>query len=71
MSAARPQGVTTVDIHCHVMTHVSPSLYVDGTAKPAHEHDHASAGMTGMVLGITVSPREGNVGRSFSSAERG
>ena len=43
--------------HCHVMTHVSPSLYVDGTPKPAHEHDHASAGMTGMVLGITIVPR--------------
>ncbi len=44
--------------HCHVMTHVSPSLYVDGTPKPTSEHDHhVSAGMTGMVLGVTVRPR--------------
>ena len=46
--------------HCHVMTHVSPSLYVDGTSKPASEHDHHSAGMTGMVLGITVTSRDGS-----------
>jgi len=44
--------------HCHVMTHVSPSLYVDGSSKPTdgREH-HAAAGMAGMVLGINVLPR--------------
>jgi len=42
--------------HCHVMTHVSPTLFVDGTPKPAAAHDHQSAGMTGMVLGITITP---------------
>jgi FtsP/CotA-like multicopper oxidase with cupredoxin domain len=47
--------------HCHVMTHVSPSLHVDGTPKATdgHEH-HASAGMTGMVLGVSVLPRPGS-----------
>ena len=44
--------------HCHIMTHVSPSLYVDGTSKPASVHDHRSAGMTGMVLGITVTSQD-------------
>jgi hypothetical protein len=43
--------------HCHVMTHVSPVLHVDGSPK---SHDalaadsHAWAGVTGMVLGVTV-----------------
>jgi FtsP/CotA-like multicopper oxidase with cupredoxin domain len=41
--------------HCHVMTHVSPSLYVDGSPRQVDAHlHHGSAGMTGMVLGITV-----------------
>ena len=43
--------------HCHVMNHVSPTLEVDGSTKPgasAHDEHGASAGMTGMVLGITV-----------------
>ena len=44
--------------HCHVMTHVSPVLHVDGSMKTqqAHADDHHDgAGMRGMVLGITVS----------------
>jgi FtsP/CotA-like multicopper oxidase with cupredoxin domain len=44
--------------HCHVMTHVSPMLHVDGSVKAHREHPddhHAGAGMKGMVLGITVS----------------
>ena len=44
--------------HCHVMTHVSPVLHVDGTPKtPDVHHDHArdaGLGMTGMVLGVVV-----------------
>jgi FtsP/CotA-like multicopper oxidase with cupredoxin domain len=44
--------------HCHVMTHVSPTLHVDGSVRSTHQahgHEHdAGAGMTGMVLGITV-----------------
>ena len=43
--------------HCHVMTHVSPMLHVDGSPKAEASHDHGSdpgAGMTGMVMGITV-----------------
>ena len=54
--------------HCHIMTHVSPTLHVDGSQKEnAHSHhssgdsngDHLSAGMSGMVLGITVTAPEG------------
>jgi manganese oxidase len=50
-----PQRAGNWLFHCHVMTHVSPSLHVDGSPKPAkgHEH-HLAAGMTGMVLGVTV-----------------
>ena len=48
--------------HCHVMTHVSPTLHVDGTARDGHA-DHGAhdpgAGMTGMVLGITVASATG------------
>ena len=43
--------------HCHVMTHVSPTLHVDGSPKLQPAHDHGSdpgAGMTGMVIGVTV-----------------
>jgi FtsP/CotA-like multicopper oxidase with cupredoxin domain len=56
--------------HCHVMTHVSPSLHVDGTPKATdgHEH-HASAGMTGMVLGVTVLPRPGTGARHRNEPE--
>jgi manganese oxidase len=44
--------------HCHVMTHVSPVLHVDGSPKETdgHQHDDGSAGMSGMVLGVTVMP---------------
>ncbi|HEY8550010.1 MAG TPA: multicopper oxidase domain-containing protein [Vicinamibacterales bacterium] len=48
--------------HCHVMTHVSPTLEVDRTPRAdagAHAgHAHPGAGMTGMVLGITVRERD-------------
>ena len=43
--------------HCHVMTHVSPTLHVDGSPKAQETHDHGTdpaMGMTGMVLGVTV-----------------
>jgi FtsP/CotA-like multicopper oxidase with cupredoxin domain len=43
--------------HCHVMTHVSSTLHVDGSPRShgAHGAGHdAGAGMTGMVLGVTV-----------------
>jgi FtsP/CotA-like multicopper oxidase with cupredoxin domain len=43
--------------HCHVMTHVSPSLHADESPKPNDGHGgghHQGFGMTGMVLGITV-----------------
>jgi FtsP/CotA-like multicopper oxidase with cupredoxin domain len=44
------------------VSHVSPSLHVDGTPKAANGHEHhASAGMTGMVLGVSVLPRPGTL----------
>jgi hypothetical protein len=53
----KPERAGNWLFHCHVMTHVSPTLHVDGTSKPHAEHashDHQSTGMTGMVLGVTV-----------------
>ncbi len=47
--------------HCHLMTHVSPSLHVDGSARPGGAHGaahHEGAGMTGLVLGVTVRGHE-------------
>ena len=42
--------------HCHVLGHISPSIHVDGSPKPIDPHaaHGASAGMTGMVMGVTV-----------------
>jgi manganese oxidase len=59
--------------HCHVMTHVSPTLHVDGSPKSHEDHgdrDHASAGMTGMVLGVTVRGREEAPTRAAQSTQR-
>jgi len=53
----RPERAGNWLFHCHVMTHVSPTLHVDGTSKAhgGHGNDHSrSMGMTGMVLGVTV-----------------
>lgn len=54
-----PERIGNWLFHCHIMTHVSPMLHVDGSPKAeAHNHhsgdNHVSAGMSGMVLGITV-----------------
>jgi FtsP/CotA-like multicopper oxidase with cupredoxin domain len=57
----RPERAGNWLFHCHTMVHVSPTLNVDGSAKSheGHDHgDHLSAGMTGMVLGITVVDRD-------------
>ena len=56
-----PERVGNWLFHCHVMTHVSPTLYIDGSPKPptAHHDHHAAAGMTGMVLGISVTSAAG------------
>ncbi len=54
----KPERAGNWLFHCHVMTHVSPMLHVDGSRKPTNGHEHhASAGMTGMVLGVTILPR--------------
>jgi FtsP/CotA-like multicopper oxidase with cupredoxin domain len=58
----RPERAGNWLFHCHVMTHVSPTLNVDGSVKPHDSHtahDHARGGMTGMVLGLTVDERDG------------
>ena len=54
-----PERIGNWLFHCHVMTHVSPVLHVDGSPKPHAQHGghaghDAGAGMTGMVLGVTV-----------------
>ena len=65
----KPERAGNWLFHCHVMTHVSPTLHVDGSPK-SHDghgssHAHGSshdpgAGMTGMVMGITVTgPEDG------------
>lgn len=44
--------------HCHIAQHVSPDRRLGTGPSPAHAHhasDDASAGMAGMVLGVTVS----------------
>ena len=53
----KPERAGNWLFHCHVMTHVSPVLHVDGSPKPhaGHHHDaDPGAGMTGMVLGVTI-----------------
>lgn len=54
----KPERAGNWLFHCHLMIHVSPTLHVDGSPKSTNGHDdhHASAGMTGMVLGVTVLP---------------
>ena len=58
----KPERVGKWLFHCHVMTHVSPTLHVDGSQKAgaghAHAHHDPGLGMTGMVLGITVTGPE-------------
>lgn len=55
--------------HCHIMAHVSPARRLGAAATPVgarasgHAHQHhasqdPSLGMAGMVMGITVLPRE-------------
>jgi FtsP/CotA-like multicopper oxidase with cupredoxin domain len=53
----KPERAGNWLFHCHVMTHVSSTLHVDGSPRShdAHGAGHAAgAGMTGMVLGVTV-----------------
>jgi FtsP/CotA-like multicopper oxidase with cupredoxin domain len=53
----KPERVGNWLFHCHIMTHVSPMLAIDGSTIPGvdpHAGHAASAGMTGMVMGVTV-----------------
>ena len=57
----KPERAGNWLFHCHIMTHVSPTLRVDGTSIPGDAHGgahHSGAGMTGMVLGVTVTEPE-------------
>ena len=62
--------------HCHVLGHISPSIHVDGTPKPIDPHaaHGASAGMTGMVMGVTVGdgprPVENSTDRHARASDR-
>jgi FtsP/CotA-like multicopper oxidase with cupredoxin domain len=56
-----PERVGNWLFHCHVMLHVSPTLAVDGSPRPqngSHADHQVSAGMTGLVVGITVTGHE-------------
>ena len=53
----KPERAGNWLFHCHVMTHVSPVLNLDGSPKAhagLHHDADAGAGMTGMVLGVIV-----------------
>ncbi len=57
----KPERAGNWLFHCHVMTHVSPVLHVDGSPRQDEGHapgHHPGAGMKGMVLGITVTGPE-------------
>ena len=60
----KPERAGNWLFHCHVMTHVSPVLYLDGSPKPhagSHHDGDPGAGMTGMVIGVIVDgPRTTN-----------
>jgi manganese oxidase len=53
----KPERAGNWMFHCHVMRHVSPSTRL-GKLEDAHGGDHAShqasAGMAGMILGVTI-----------------
>ena len=69
-----PERVGNWLFHCHIKAHVSPELRLGAPASP-HEDHHAghdsSAGMAGMILGVTVlgpeeTPRESTPARRMT-----
>jgi FtsP/CotA-like multicopper oxidase with cupredoxin domain len=68
----KPERAGNWLFHCHVMTHVSPTLHVDGSQKSHDAHGpegHAGAGMTGMVLGVTVVDANGTSDATSDAAD--
>ena len=58
-----PNGIGNWLFHCHIAAHVSPTTRLGGP--PASHADHhashqSSAGMAGMVLGVTVTDPDGS-----------
>ena len=52
-----PERVGNWLFHCHIMQHVSPERRLSASAQPGgdpHAHHDSSAGMAGMILGVTV-----------------
>ncbi len=46
--------------HCHDMSHIAPSLPLNGSARPEHQHvtNHALEMMAGPVMGISVTGKD-------------
>jgi FtsP/CotA-like multicopper oxidase with cupredoxin domain len=59
-----PERVGNWLFHCHIKAHVSPELRLGGAPGPhaGHAAHDASAGMAGMILGVTVLGPEGSAG---------
>ncbi len=69
----RPERVGNWLFHCHISEHVSPLRRLSDT-HTAHGVDHAahdaSAGMAGMILGITVVAADGGAGEAETPAPK-
>ena len=46
--------------HCHFIEHVDEEQHM-GAAHPEYMHNHALSGMAGLIVGIEVAPRPGDV----------
>lgn len=49
--------------HCHLVTHIAGTLRLPGAPLPEHA-SHAESGMSGLVMGVRVSPPMNGVGGS-------
>ena len=54
--------------HCHDTSHIAPSLPLNGSARPEHQHvtNHALEMMAGPVIGISVTGKDASSGSSDS-----
>lgn len=46
--------------HCHFISHIDHAQHL-GAPHPEYEHNHALGGMAGLIVGIEVRPRRGDV----------
>jgi FtsP/CotA-like multicopper oxidase with cupredoxin domain len=46
--------------HCHFIAHIERAQHL-GAAHPEYEHSHALEGMAGLIVGIEVRPRPGDI----------